>query len=238
MVGIGPGGPLDRTRRAEKAITESDVVVGYSRYLDLIPDLISDKEVISSGMRQEMERCRIALSRASSGDIVSLVSSGDPGIYGMAGLAIEMAASEGISVPVEIVAGVSASSAAAAVFGAPLMLDYASISLSDLLVPWEVIQQRLEAVAAADLVAVLYNPRSKKRVTQIEEAVAIFKRHRPGTTPVGIGTSVGTEEESTVLTDLAHVLDAEITMRSIVIIGNRFSRAVNGRLITPRGYRL
>ncbi len=238
MVGIGPGGPLDRTRRAEEAIAKSNVVIGYTRYLDLISDLIRGKEVVASGMRQEMERCRISLLRASSGDVVSLVSSGDPGIYGMAGLALEMADAEGISVPVEIVAGVSASSAAAAVLGAPLMLDYASISLSDLLVPWEVIRQRLEAVAAADLVAVLYNPRSKKRVTQLEEAVAIFKRHRPGTTPVGIGTSVGTEEERTILTDLAHVLEAEITMRSIVIVGNRSSRAINGRFVTPRGYRL
>lgn len=238
MVGIGPGGILDRTRRAEETIAKSDVIVGYSRYLDLIPDLISGKEVISSGMRQEMERCRISLARASSGDMVSLVSSGDPGIYGMAGLALEMAAAEGISVPIEVVAGVSASSAAAALLGAPLMLDYASISLSDLLVPWEVVRERLEAVAAADLVAVLYNPRSKKRVTQLEEAMAIFKSYRSGTTPVGIGTSVGTDEESIILTDLAHVLEAEITMRSIVIVGNRSSRAINGRFITPRGYRL
>lgn len=238
MVGIGPGGPLDRTRRAEEAITNSNVVIGYSRYLDLVPDLISGKEVIASGMRQEMKRCRMALARASSGDVVSLISSGDPGIYGMAGLALEMAAAEGISVSIEVVAGVSASSAAAAVLGAPLMLDYASVSLSDLLVPWEVIRQRLEAVAASDLVAVLYNPRSKKRVTQLEEAVAIFKRYRPGTTPVGIGTSVGTCEERAILTDLAHVLEAEVTMRSIVIIGNRSSRVVHGRFVTPRGYRL
>jgi precorrin-3B C17-methyltransferase len=189
-------------------------------------------------MRQETERCRKALELARSGETVALVSSGDPGIYGMAGLALELAAAEGNSVSIEVIPGITASSAAAARLGAPLMLDYAVISLSDLLVPWETIRKRLEAVAAADLVTVLYNPRSKKRVKQLEEAVALFARHRLGTTPVGIGTAVGTEEEQIVLTDLAHVLEKEIGMRSLVIIGNRSSRKVLDRFITPRGYKV
>jgi precorrin-3B C17-methyltransferase len=238
VVGIGPGGPLDRTRRAEEAISQSAVIVGYSYYLKHISDLIREQEIISSGMKQERERCRNALLRAQEGQVVALISSGDSGIYGMAGLAIEMAQAEGFTIPIEIVPGVSASLAAAARFGAPLMLDHASISLSDLLVPWETIQQRLEAVALADLVVVLYNPRSKKRVKQLEEAIAIFSRHRPPTTPVGIGTAVGTEEEKIILTDLGHCLDMDITMKSLVIIGNRSSKILDGWFITPRGYLL
>ena len=135
------------------------------------------------------------------------MSSGDPGVYGMAGLAIELAAARGISVPIEIVPGVSAAQAAAARLGAPLALDYACISLSDLLVPWATIRERLAAVAAADLVVALYNPRSARRVAQLEEAVAIFREHRPGTTPVGIAAEIGTENERVRVTDLEHLLD-------------------------------
>ena len=151
----------------------------------LIADLIDGKQVFSSGMTEEVERCRIALEHAAAGRNVALVSSGDPGIYGMAGLAIELAQAEGLAVPIEIIPGVTAAGAAAAALGAPLMLDFAAISLSDLLVPWETVRGRLEAVAQADLVVALYNPRSKSRVRQLEEAVAIFRAVRPGATPVG-----------------------------------------------------
>jgi precorrin-3B C17-methyltransferase len=160
---------------------------------------------------------------------VALISSGDAGIYGMAGLALELAGREGVAIPIEIVPGVTAASAAAARLGAPLMLDFACISLSDLLVPWEMIRKRLEAVASADLVAVLYNPRSKKRSDQLEEASSIFGRYREGKTPVGIGTAVGTEDEEIILSDLDHFLDLNINMRSVVIIGNR-PGAVDGWL--------
>ncbi|MBI5571210.1 MAG: precorrin-3B C(17)-methyltransferase [Desulfomonile tiedjei] len=238
VVGIGPGGPLDRTRRAEDAITESTVVVGYRRYLDLIQDLTAGKELVSSGMTQEMERCRAALHRAAAGATVALISSGDPGLYGMAGLALELASRERISVPIEICPGVTSAGASAAAMGAPLMLDFATISLSDLLVPWETIRRRLEAVASADLVVALYNPRSKRRKSQLEEAAVIFRTHRPGTTPVGIGTAVGTAEESILLSDLDRFLDEEIGMRSIVIIGNSSSRILDGRFVTPRGYKV
>lgn len=238
MVGIGPGGPQDRTRRAEEAIAASGVVVGYDRYLACIEDLTFGKEIISSGMTGEIERCRVALERASRGDTVALVSSGDPGIYGMAGLAIEIASHDGIDVPVEIVPGVSSANAAAAKFGAPLMLNYAVISLSDLLVPWETIRARLEAVASADLVVALYNPRSSKRVKQIEEAAARFRRYRSGGTPVGIATSLGTANEKIVLSDLDHFLEFAIDMRSVVLIGNQSSRKIGDWFITPRGYLL
>lgn len=238
MVGIGPGGPLDRTRRAENAIASCGVVVGYQRYVDLIEDLLADKKVVSSGMTKELERCKEALERAFQGETVALISSGDAGIYGMAGLALELAAASGIEVPIEIIPGVTSATAAAARLGAPLMLDFATISLSDLLVPWETIRKRLEAVAAADLVVVLYNPRSRKRKAQLTEAAEILRNHRPGPTPVGIATSVGTEDERIVLSDLDHFLDSEINMRSLVIVGNSSSRIMDGWFVTPRGYKV
>jgi precorrin-3B C17-methyltransferase len=236
VVGIGPGSPADRTRRAEEAIAASDAVVGYTRYLKLIEDLTGGKELVSTGMGNERKRCEAALRLASEGKTVSLVSSGDPGVYGMAGLAIEMANAQEFDVNIEIVPGISAANSAAARLGAPLMLDYACISLSDLLVPWETIKRRLEAVAEADMVVALYNPRSKKRVSQLEEAVETFGRHRPGTTPVGIVTDIGSEDESIVMTDLENLLAAEVNMRSVVLIGNKSSKLIGGWLVTPRGY--
>jgi len=238
VIGIGPGHPLDRTRRAEEAIARSSVVVGYRPYLKCVRDLTQGKEIIPHGMREEVERCRVALERASRGAVVALLSSGDAGVYGMAGLALEMASRHNIRGPIEIVVGVTAANSAAAHMGAPLMLDYACISLSDLLVPWEVICNRLEAAAAADLVVALYNPKSKKRVKQIAEAAAIFQRYRPATTPVGIATAVGRREEKIVVSDLGHFLEMEIDMRSVVIVGNSSSQNLNGWFITPRGYRI
>jgi len=238
VVGIGPGAPDDRTRRAENAIAESQVIVGYRPYLDSIDDLVDGRETVASGMRQEVERCRCALERAVAGQTVSLISSGDPGIYGMAGLAIELAAAESFSVPIEIIPGVTAAGSAAAALGAPLMLDFAVLSLSDLLVPWDRIRDRLEAVAAADLAVALYNPRSKRRVRQLDEAVEIFLRHRPGTTPVGVVTSASCPEQSLVVTDLDHVLEQEVNMRSVVIIGGSKAKVLDGWLVTSRGYRL
>ncbi len=154
----------------------------------------------------------------------------------MAGLVLELAASGGIAVPIEIVPGVTAASALAARLGAPLMCDFAVLSMSDLLVPWEQIRRRLEAVAAADLVVAIYNPRSQKRTRQLAEAAAIFRRHRPGTTPVGIGTALGSPEEQILLSDLDHFLELPIAMRSVVIIGNRPTERIAEWLVTPRGY--
>jgi len=212
------------------------VVAGYTRYLEHIRDLTDGKQLISSGMRQETERCIAALNAAQAGATVALISSGDAGIYGMAGLALELAHASGSGIAIEIVPGVSAAQTAAARLGAPLTLDYACISLSDLLVPWETIRTRLAAVAAADLVTALYNPRSTKRVTQLEEAVAIFREHRPGTTPVGIGVDLGSADERVCLTDLEHLLDQEVDMRTVVVIGNRTTRDLAGWMVTPRGY--
>lgn len=238
VVGIGPGGPPDRTRRAEEAIEKSAVVIGYARYLELVRDLTEGKEKIATAMTREVERCQIALERAEAGETVALVSSGDPGVYGMAGLVLELAETKGSAVQIEIVPGVSAANALAARLGAPLMCDFATLSLSDLLVPWETIRGRLEAVAAADLVAAIYNPRSQKRTAQLDEAAAIFRRHRPGTTPVGVGTAVGSPEEWILISDLDHLLELPIDMRSVVIIGNRSTKRIGEWFVTPRGYRV
>lgn len=212
------------------------MVAGYTRYLEHVADLTAGKELISSGMRQEIDRCEAALDAAESGRTVTLVSSGDAGIYGMAGLALELAATRQSRIDIEIIPGVSAAQAAAARLGAPLMLDYACISLSDLLVPWEQIRVRLEAVAAADLVTALYNPRSTKRVTQLKEAVAIFRQHRPESTPVGIGVAVGSPDEQIRMCTLGNLLAQDIDMRTVVIIGNRTSRTLGPWFVTPRGY--
>ena len=212
------------------------MVAGYFPYIENIKDLIEGKEILSTGMTREEERCKAAIERAATGEIVALVSSGDAGVYGMAGLAIEMARTLAPDLAIEIVPGVSAASAAGAAMGAPLMLDYAVISLSDLLVPWDMIVKRLQAVAAADLVCALYNPRSKKRIRHLAEATEIFLAHRPADTPVGIGMAVGTADESITHTVLGKLLDQEVNMRSIVIIGNTTSRQVAGWFVTPRGY--
>lgn len=204
--------------------------------MSYLSDITAGKEVISTGMRKEVERCRLAIERVKGGSVVSLVSSGDPGIYGMAGLVLELLEKEKTSIPVEIIPGVSAAQIAAARLGAPLTLDYACISLSDLLVPWPTIRKRLEAVAAADLVTVLYNPRSSERITQLEEAVKIFSEYRPGTTPVGIAFAVGSVEEKVIITDLQSLLKHKVDMRTVVLIGNTTSRNINGWLVTPRGY--
>lgn len=236
VVGIGPGGARDRTRRAEESVAKSTVVVGYTRYLELISDLIEGKEKIASGMTREMERCKAAVQRAAEGETVALVSSGDAGVYGMAGLALEIAAERKVRICVEIVPGVTSATAAAAKLGAPLMLDFAVISLSDLLVPWATIVERLSSAVAADFVVVLYNPRSSKRTKHLEEAVRIFREQRPGSTPVGIATAVGRNEEKIILTDLDHLLEHEINMQSTVIVGNRSSRVLNEWFVAPRGY--
>ncbi|MFO7727496.1 MAG: precorrin-3B C(17)-methyltransferase [Desulfonatronovibrio sp.] len=236
VVGIGPGNPLDRTIRAEQAVRASDVVAGYGRYLELIADLLPDKEIISSGMTRERERCRLAIEAALGGARVSLVSSGDAGVYGMAGLALEMIQKKEVSLDIEIIPGVSAAQAGAAELGAPLMLDFACVSLSDLLVDWEEIEKRLEALAGADMVTVLYNPKSRKRTFQIERTAQIFMNHRPGHTLVGIARNASLPDQSIVLTDLGHMLEKEMDMRTVVIIGNSRTKKAGPWMVTSRGY--
>ena len=238
VVGIGPGGLNHMTFEANEAIEFSDVVVGYQTYLEFIKPLLVGKEIVSSGMMREVERCREALGLAAFGKQVALVSSGDAGVYGMAGLVLELAAEEEFKgVEIAVVPGVSAVQAAASVLGAPLMHDFSVISLSDLLTPWEVITRRLRAAGSADFVVALYNPKSKGRVRQIEEARAIMLASRPAETPVGIVRHACRDGEEKVVTTLGEMLNHDIDMFSIVIIGNSATFVDDhGRLVTPRGY--
>jgi precorrin-3B C17-methyltransferase len=236
VVGIGPGNPLDRTRRAEAAITASSVLMGYAPYLDSVVDLWGNRSVERSGMRKEIERCREALARARAGEEVALLCSGDAGVYGMAGLVLELAHLEPAPPPIEIIPGVTAANAAAASVGAPLMLDYAVLSLSDLLVPWDRICHRLDCLARADLPVALYNPKSKGRTRQIEEAREIFLAHRPASTPVAVVTAASTEHEVRSLSDLGHFLSLDIGMRSVVLVCGSDTRVLGDLVVAPRGY--
>jgi len=232
---LGPGGSEFLTFRAKAALDEAQVIIGYKTYLGFIKDLLPDKQVISSGMHKEIERARLAVQHAQQGQIVAVVSSGDPGVYGMAGIILELAPE---SVQVEVVPGVTAATSAAAVLGAPLMHDFAVISLSDLLTPWDTIARRLQAAAQADFIIVLYNPKSKGRDTQIARARDIILSHRLSDTPVGIVRNAKRSGENKVVTTLENMLDEDIDMLSTVIIGNSQTRIENGHMVTPRGYRL
>ncbi len=238
VVGIGPGNPLDRTIRAEKTINACRVVVGYDRYIELIRDLTPGKEIISSGMTRERERCKKAIESALEGKTVSLVSSGDPGIYGMAGLALEMIREMDVRLDIEIVPGVSAAQAGAAVLGAPLMLDFACVSLSDLLISWEEIEKKIKSLARGDMVTVLYNPKSKKRTWQVARAREIFLEEQPAATPVGIVWDASLPGQNIVLTDLENMLEAGagMDMRSLAVIGNSRTNIIGPWMVAARGY--
>jgi precorrin-3B C17-methyltransferase len=235
VVGLGPGGRDYLTPRALAAIEEAEVVIGYKTYLEFIKDLLAAKEVISSGMRKEIDRARQAVEIALTGKVVAVVSSGDPGVYGMAGIVMEIA---GDNVSVEIIPGVTAATSAAAVLGAPLMHDFAVISLSDLLTPWETIVKRLEAAGQGDFVIVLYNPRSKGREMQIEITRQILLKYKEANTPVGLVRNAKRQDENSIITNLGDMLKEDIDMHTTVIIGNSQTRVEHGRIITPRGYRL
>lgn len=226
--------------RALEALQYADVIVGYKTYIDLIKDLIQEKKVISTGMTREKERCAAAVEQAAAGHRVAVVSSGDPGVYGMAGLILEMLEARGQlkTTPVQIIPGITSATASAARLGAPLMHDFAVISLSDLLTPWETIEKRLEAAARADFVIVLYNPASKKRDWQIKKAREICLDYKTPTTPVGIVKNAARKDEEIYITDLSGMLDYPIDMLTTVIVGNRSTRRVEGFIITPRGYAL
>ncbi|MFZ5632396.1 MAG: precorrin-3B C(17)-methyltransferase [Bacillota bacterium] len=240
MVGIGPGSADLISPRALKALREARVVAGYRTYIGILGDLVGDKEVISTGMTRETERCTAAIERALAGQDVAVVSSGDPGVYGMAGLVLEMLDRDGLTgkIDVEIIPGITSATASAAKMGAPLMHDFAVISLSDLLTPWEVIEKRLQSAAMGDFVLVLYNPASHRRVNQIRRAREILKEHKAGFTPVGIVRNADREDEEIVITDLDHMLDFKIDMLSTIIVGSSNTRRLGGYMVTPRGYSL
>lgn len=238
VIGIGPGDMVHMTLRAKEALEESDLIVGYGTYIDLIQEHFPHKELIRSQMTREVERCRLVLQKAREGNCVALISSGDSGIYGMAGIMLEVAAEEGDAVPVEVIPGVTAASAAAAVLGAPVMHDFAVISLSDLLTPWETIEKRLEYAAAGDFVVCIYNPKSRNRQEYIGIARNILLKHKKADTPVGIVRNAGRKNESMNIATLENMLDFEIDMFTMVIVGNSMTYTDGGRIITPRGYKL
>jgi precorrin-3B C17-methyltransferase len=227
-----------------------NAVVGYTTYIDLVKPLLAGKEVVATGMRQEVARVEAAIDLALGGKSCAIVSSGDPGIYAMAGLVFEMCRQRGIpltpataaagaaagALPVEVVPGIPALCAGAALLGAPLTHDFAAVSLSDLLTPWEKIAGRLDAAAGADFVIVLYNPKSKKRDWQLARAQEIVLRHRSADTPVGIVTSATREGQRLSLLRLADLKDAPVDMQTVVFIGNTSTTRNDGFMVTPRGY--
>lgn len=239
VIGIGPGSLIDMTPRAAQAIKSADVVVGYTTYIKLIESLIADKKVIGTGMMQEIDRCNMAVDEAANGADTVVISSGDAGVYGMAGLVLELILRRDKGVRPEfggVIAGVSAVNAAASVLGAPLMHDFAVISLSNLLTPWELIHKRLELAAEGDFVTALYNPKSKKRVQNIEEVREIFLKHRKPDTPVGIVTAASRPAQTKIISTLQDFTKEDINMFSLVIIGNSNTYVKEGYMITPRGY--
>ncbi|UXH79095.1 precorrin-3B C(17)-methyltransferase [Roseateles amylovorans] len=240
LVGIGPGSEQHMTHRARAAIAEADVVIGYVTYIKLVADLLEGKEVIRKSMTEELDRAVSALEAARSGKKVALISSGDAGVYGMAGPTYEVLFQAGWTpddtVQVEIIPGASALNSCAALVGAPLTHDFCAISLSDLLTPWPTIARRLDAVAMADFVVALYNPKSGRRTRQIVEAQRLFLRHRRADTPVAIVKSAYRRRQNIVFTTLDQMAEADIGMLSTVLIGNSNTFVQHGLMVTPRGY--
>lgn len=240
VVGIGPGAQDHATPAALKAIAESQLVVGYTTYIKLVRHLLEGKDIVKTGMTEEIGRARAAIERAKAGATVALISSGDAGVYGMAGLVFqvlkEMGWKRGDSPALRLIPGMTALNSCASLVGAPLVHDSCSISLSDLLTPWTVIERRIEAAASADFVIGLYNPASGRRTRQIVDAQAIIRRHREGSTPVALVKSAYREMEQVVLTDLDTFLDYEIGMLTTVIVGSSNTFLFEGYMVTPRGY--
>jgi precorrin-3B C17-methyltransferase len=238
-VSLGPGDASLLTPAAREAIAGAEVVAGYKGYIGLVPpELLEGREVISTGMMGEVERARAAVAAARAGRRTVMVCSGDAGIYAMAGLLLEILEAEGLldAVPFAVVPGVPAFAAAAALLGAPLMHDFASVSLSDLLTPWEVIEKRLRLAAEADFVIAIYNPRSRKRDDHLDRALAVIAESRAPQTPVGVVGRANRPGQSVTLTTLDAVDTAAVDMQTVLLVGNSATRAAGGRMLTPRGY--
>lgn len=235
VVGIGPGSLGGMTGDAVDALHACDTVVGYTAYVALVQPHFPYKRYLQTGMRGEEDRCRLAVREALAGHAVCMVCSGDAGIYGLAGLVLVLAQEAGI--PVRAVPGVTAASSGAALLGAPLTHDFACISLSDLLTPWETIAARLDAAAGADFVLCLYNPMSHRRRGHLARACDIILRHRLSETPCGIACQIGRAGERTLVLPLADLRNTQVDMFTTAFIGNSHTRVADGRLVTPRGYR-
>ena len=238
IVGIGPGNFFDMTERAKNAIESAEVISGYKTYLKLIEKILAGKKIVATGMMQEVERAKISVDEAQKGFDVAVISSGDAGVYGMAGLVIETILNlpEENQPKFEVIAGVSAVNSAAAILGAPLMHDFAVISLSDLMTDFELIKKRVRCAAQGDFVIALYNPKSKRRVKNIEEVQKILLEFREKNTSVGIVTNAGRADEKKIISTLEKFTGEEINMFSLVLIGNSKTFVKNNFMITPRGY--
>ena len=234
-VGIGPGGREFFTEEAMQALENADVIAGYTVYVDLVRDMFPDKEMFSTPMMKEIERCRWAIETAKAGQTVSMVCSGDAGVYGMAGLLYELADQYG-EVEVEVVCGVTAAMSGAAVLGAPIGHDFCVISLSDLLTPWELIETRLRCAAEGDFAVCLYNPKSKKRSDYLDKAVEIMLRYKSEDTVCGWVKNIGREGQEFRIVRLADLPAEPVDMFTTVFIGSKTTRVIGGRMVTPRGY--
>lgn len=237
IVGIGPGGKEGMTYEAEAALRRSDCIVGYHVYTDLVKTDFPEKEYVTTPMTKEVDRCREALKNADSGKIVSLICSGDAGVYGMSGLVLQLH-EEYPAVEIQVVAGVTAALAGAAVLGAPLIHDFALISLSDLLTPWEKIEKRLILAAEADFVIVLYNPSSKKRHDYLRKACDLILQHQSPETVCGLVENIGREGERAKVLTLGELREETVNMFTTVFIGNSQTKNLDGKMVTPRGYTL
>ena len=241
IVSLGPGEPDYLAPRAKGVLKDASVIVGYRTYMQLIePEILEGKETLETGMTDEIRRCQMAIEKVLEGKDTAVVSSGDAGIYGMAGLVLQLLEERKLlgEVDVEVIPGIPALSAAAALLGAPLMHDFAVISLSDLLTPWEVIQSRVEAAAKADFVIVLYNPKSKKRTWQLDRAIEMISEHRSGETPVGLVRNAMREAQAVRITTLSHLDKSEVDMLTILLVGNSQTQIMGEKMVTPRGYEI
>lgn len=236
VIGIGPGSRDLMTQEAIAAMEDAEVIVGYKTYIKLVEDFIKDKEVVQNGMRKEVDRCQDAIDIAKTGKKVAVISSGDAGIYGMAGLILELITKQNLDIPVKVVPGVTASIGAASVLGAPIMHDFCHISLSDLMTPWEVIEKRLRLAAEADFVICLYNPRSKGRSEHLAKAFKIMGEFKAGSTPVGIVKDVGRADQEKFICTFDTMDFERVDMTTMVIIGNKSTYIKDDLMITPRGY--
>lgn len=236
IVGMGAGNAGGMTLDSRTAILESDIVVGYTVYVDLLRGIFPDKNYLATGMKSEVERVRMALEEAQSGKTVSLVCSGDSGVYGMAGLALELSV-DFPEVKIEVVPGVTAALSGGALLGAPLGHDFVVISLSDLLTPWELIEKRLRAAAAGDFAIALYNPSSKKRADFLAKACDILLEQKSPDTVCGIARNIGRDGCSCRVLTLSELRDTQVDMFSTVFIGSSTTRRINDMMVTPRGYR-
>lgn len=236
VVGIGPGAYEQMTVKAVRALKESDVIIGYTVYVDLVKEYFAEKEFLTTPMRKEVDRCILAFEEAEKGKTVSMICSGDAGVYGMAGLMYEVG-KDYPEAELEIVPGVTAALGGGAVLGAPLIHDFCLISLSDLLTPWEKIEARLLAAAEADFVVCLYNPSSKKRHDYLEKACDLMMKYKSPDTVCGTVSQIAREGEECHLMTLKELRDTKVDMFTTVFVGNSQTKEINGKMVTPRGYR-